>query len=105
MWDGRATVAKGRAGAPLPTNGDAAPPAPPAISHLVGRHATAHALPLLCAHIRHFFTKKLLREKSTFLNFLTIFRLLKTFFSYQQVINNASFSTQFFESFSGIPHF
>jgi len=40
------------------------------------------------------------REKFTFSIFLSIFRLLKTFLSYQQVINNSPFSTQFFENLS-----
>ena len=40
-----------------------------------------------------------LRRFVTFCTFLSIFRLLKTFLSYQQVINNSRFSTQFFETF------
>ena len=39
-----------------------------------------------------------LRRFLTFSTFLSIFRLLKTFLSYQQVINNSRFSTQFFEN-------
>ncbi len=46
------------------------------------------------------FLKKFVREKFTFGEILAIFRLLKTFLSYQQVINNAGFSTQVFEKFS-----
>ena len=41
-----------------------------------------------------------LRRFATFSKNLAIFRLLKTFLSYQQVINNSPFSTQFFEKLS-----
>ena len=41
-----------------------------------------------------------IRRFVTFLKKLSIFCLLKTFLSYQQVINNAPFSTQVFENFS-----
>ena len=41
-----------------------------------------------------------LRRFVTFSKISSIFRLLKTFLSYQQVINNAGFSTQVFEKFS-----
>ena len=47
-----------------------------------------------------FFFKNPLRRFVTFLKNLSIFRLLKTFLSYQQVINNSPFSTQFFENLS-----
>ena len=46
-----------------------------------------------------------MREKFTFSKILAIFRLLKTFLSYQQVINNAPFSTQVFENFSADQRF
>ena len=42
------------------------------------------------------FLQNPLRRFVTFFIFLVIFRLLKTFLSYQQVINNAGLSTQFF---------
>ena len=44
--------------------------------------------------------KNPLRRFVTFSKILAIFRLLKTFLSYQQVINNSHFSTQFFENLS-----
>ena len=47
-----------------------------------------------------FFFKNPLRRCVTFCTFLAIFRLLKTFLSYQQVINNSHFTTQFFENLS-----
>ncbi len=43
-----------------------------------------------------FFLQNPLRRFVTFSIFSSIFCLLKTFFSYQQVINNSHFSTQFF---------
>ena len=46
-----------------------------------------------------FFFKNPLRRFVTFLKNLSIFRLLKTFLSYQQVINNTRFLTQFWENF------
>ena len=45
------------------------------------------------------------REKFTFLKILAIFRLLETFLSYQQVINNEPFSTQFLKLFRRISGF
>ncbi len=47
-----------------------------------------------------FFFKNPLRRCVTFCTFLAIFRLLKTFLSYQQVINNETFSTQLLKLFS-----
>ena len=47
-----------------------------------------------------FIALKSLRRFVTFGEILAIFRLLKTFLSYQQVLNNAPFSTQFFEKSS-----
>ncbi|MBR5591163.1 MAG: hypothetical protein IKW38_01345, partial [Kiritimatiellae bacterium] len=46
------------------------------------------------------FLQNSLRRFVTFSKILAIFRLLKTFLSYQQVINNSPFSTQFFENLS-----
>ena len=46
------------------------------------------------------FLQNPLRRFATFSKNLAIFRLLKTFLSYQQVINNSPFSTQFFENLS-----
>ena len=47
-----------------------------------------------------FSLQNLLRRFVTFSEILSIFCLLKTFLSYQQVINNSHFSTQFFENLS-----
>ena len=46
------------------------------------------------------FLKKPCAKSSLFGKFWRFFRLLKTFLSYQQVINNAGFSTQVFEKIS-----
>ena len=47
-----------------------------------------------------FSLQNLLRRFVTFGEILAIFRLLKTFLSYQQVINNETFSTQLLKLFS-----